>query len=128
MAAPKLSPAPVYLEPEVADTTTVASSALPGEASSGRLTEHQHLMLRALGDRGWDWRTLEGLQRSTNLPSDVVLQWLADHSVIVERMSTLDHGLVYRLRDPRRSRNERFYLWIDRVLDYVSFGKRSQSA
>ena len=75
-----------------------------------------------------DWRTLDGLQQSTSLPRDVILEWLQRHPVIIEHMLTPDHGVVFRAKDPRRSANEKFYLWIDKVLDYVSFGKRSQRA
>lgn len=90
----------------------------------------ERAILDALTDKEWDWRTLRGLERATGLERSVILKFLEQvpHPDGIERMESPEYGTVYRLKSRWRTFIERLFNVLDRVLDYLSLGMRSQNA
>jgi hypothetical protein len=58
-------------------------------------------VLSALSDPRWDWRTLEGLERSTGLPQTTITSILNRLADRIEAASST-RGLIFRVKDRRQ--------------------------
>lgn len=88
----------------------------------------EDFVLGQLNDPSWDWRTIAGLQRSAHVPEGLILSIIQRNTDRIERVHSKQHGLLVRPVGRKISHPRSFLDAVDRVLDYVSFGKRRTSS
>ncbi len=84
------------------------------------MNPNEQKIFEALGDSRWDWRTLEGLKRSTGLPGALILETILDNRSKIEIDVPPAHdNLLFRLavKDGRESDSI-----IDQALKVLSLG------
>ncbi len=81
-------------------------------------------ILRALKDPNWDWRTVEGLHRTTTLDVNLISDILDRNRDQLEFMESTEHGKLVRLRGHKVKITQRVAEALDAVLDILSLGKR----
>jgi hypothetical protein len=88
------------------------------------MNDNEQKVFAALGDGRWDWRTLDGLKRSTGLPGAAILEIILNNRTKVdfEVMPSRDN-LLFRLKDHKGPRTS----IIDDALDMLSLGSRDKS-
>lgn len=84
------------------------------------MSTNEQKVFKALQDPHWDWRTLEGLKRSTGLTAPLVLEILLSYPSDVEIVVSQQYGLLFAPKGKRGLGVTTF----ERALDYLSFGRR----
>jgi hypothetical protein len=83
------------------------------------------LVLAAIADPRWDWRTIDGIVRSTHLDSALVETILSRNiSQIETTYSVTLNKPLFRLRNRKKSPRQLFYDALNTILDILSLGKR----
>lgn len=88
------------------------------------MTANEQKVLNALDDPRWDWRTLDGLKKTTGLAAPLILEVLLAHPSEVEFAVSEQHGLLFTLKGRKR----RSASGLERALNLLSFGRRPKLA
>jgi hypothetical protein len=83
------------------------------------MNDNEQKVFAALGDGRWDWRTLDGLKRSTGLPGAEILEIILNNRTKVDfDVVPSRDDLLFRLKE-RESTSI-----LDNTLDMLSLGAR----
>jgi hypothetical protein len=86
------------------------------------MSDIEQKIVNALNDTRWDWRSLGGLQRSTNLPAATILEFLvSNRSRVVFGVSSRSNDLVFTLKTKAPRSGSLF----QRFLDFLTLGSRN---
>jgi len=92
-------------------------------ATKNDINMNEEKVFSALRDPRWDWRTLQGLTKSTNLRASLILEILLAHPSEVDFVVSRQYGLVFGSKNRKRTVD---LPSLEKALDYVSFGRRSR--
>jgi hypothetical protein len=82
-------------------------------------------VLLAVADPRWDWRTVEGIARSTHLGVDLIEAILTRNKDQIETTySEALNSRLFRLKNRKKSPRQIFYNALNTILDILSLGKR----
>jgi len=83
------------------------------------------LVLKALANPSWDWRTLKGIADDTKLPTELVVSILATNKDQVETSESEPlNTTLYRLKNRKKPARQLLYDALNLILDVLSLGKR----
>lgn len=85
------------------------------------MSPNEERVLKALADPHWDWRTLPALESVSELSREEILEILSLHNAEIETSSTVEHGVIFRLKQPQPAHA---CSTIENMLEYISFGAR----
>lgn len=87
------------------------------------MSEKEQKVFDALADSRWDWRTIDGLKRSTGLPGAEILDViLSNRSKIDFELVPRQENLLFRLKGKPRTNSS----ILDGALDFLSLGARER--
>jgi hypothetical protein len=99
--------------------------AMTGESAPVIDIDHPTAMvMNALQDPRWDWRTVEGIQQSTGIPPDVIQQVMQDYGSELDIIESAQHRILIRLKGRKETPKQRLLRTFDTILDVLSLGKR----
>lgn len=81
-------------------------------------------VMSALAAEEFDWRTLDGLERSTRLPGATIMKIIEAHIERIESKESEQFGTIFRRKDLKMAPPRGILSRLDKVLDYMSFGAR----
>lgn len=82
------------------------------------------LVLGALADPRWDWRTVKGIARSTKLPIDLIEKILSRNNDQIETGRSESLVPLFRLKNRKKPVRHVLYNLLNLILDTLSLGKR----